>query len=266
MDAPAVDPDILRFAVELAERAGSLAAERFYRADFSVALKQDRTEVTDADLAVEELIRTALAREFPDDGFYGEESGTATGTSGRRWIVDPIDGTTYFAHRVPIFGLNLAYEDEHGSAVGIRYRPVARQMVYAGRGLGCRVRTGDVEVPPTLRDTPTLSQARVEMVNFDAWPSALLLALHRATRASGYVFGIMSVLTGTIDAVLIAGNEMGYEDLAPYSVIFAEAGARATDLQGAPLLSGPHTALLSTGRFHDALLTLTAAALAEPQP
>ena len=261
MDAPTVDAELLRFAVDLAERAGALATERFYRADFSIALKQDRTEVTDADLAVEDLIRTELRRQFPDDGFYGEETGTTAGTSGRRWIVDPIDGTAYFAHRVPIFGLNLAYEDEHGCAIGIGYRPVARQLVYAGRGLGCRVRTGGTETRPVLRDTPDLGRARVEMVNFDTWPASLILALHRETRAGGFVFGVNAVLTGMIDAVLIAGTEMGYEDLAPLPVIFAEAGARATDLRGEPLLSGSPTALLSTGRFHDELLALTAKAL-----
>jgi histidinol-phosphatase len=62
-------------------------------------------------------------------------------------------------------------------------------MVYAGRGLGCRIRTGDIEVPPTLRNTPDLSQARVEMVNFTFWPTDLVVALHQATHASGYVFG-----------------------------------------------------------------------------
>jgi histidinol-phosphatase len=264
MNLPPVDPDILDFAVDLAEQAGQLAADRFYRADFTVTRKQDRTEVTDADLAVEDLIRTTLRNRFPGDGFYGEETGATAGTSGRRWIVDPIDGTAYFAHRIPVFGLNLAYEDEHGPAIGIRHRPVARQMVYAGRGLGCRIRTGDIEVPPTLRDTPDLSQARVEMVNFTFWPTDLVVALHRATHASGYVFGIAALLSGLTDAILIAGDEMGYEDLAPFPVIFAEAGARATDLHGDPLLSGPRTALLSTGRFHDELLALTAKALHQP--
>ncbi|GIJ46097.1 hypothetical protein Val02_29830 [Virgisporangium aliadipatigenens] len=137
-------------------------------------------------------------------------------------------------------------------------------MVYAGRGLGCRIRTGDVEVAPALRDTPDLGQARVEMVNFDFWPTELVVALHRATHAGGYVFGVAALLSGHTDAILIAGDEMGYEDLAPLPVIFAEAGARATDLRGAPLLSGPRTALLSTGRFHDELLALTAQALRRP--
>jgi histidinol-phosphatase len=188
---PAADPRLLRFAVALSERAGSLAAERFFAADFSTAIKPDGTEVTGADLAVEALIRRELADRFPADGVHGEETGTTPGTSGRRWIIDPIDGTWYFAHRIPVFGTNLALEDEHGPALAVVNQPVARQLVHAGRGLGCRVRTD--------------------------------------------------------------GND---KDLAPLPVILEEAGGRATDLHGRPLLAGDGTALLSTGRHHDALVAL----------
>jgi histidinol-phosphatase len=93
--------------------------------------------VTDADLAVEELIRTELLRHMPHDVVYGEEAGTVAGSSGRRWIIDPIDGTTYFANRIPLFGNLIAYEDEHGPAIGVINEPIAQRMIFAGRGLGC---------------------------------------------------------------------------------------------------------------------------------
>jgi histidinol-phosphatase len=253
-----MDRELLDFAVGLAERAGELAAERFYSADFSIAVKEDRTEVTDADLAVEELIRSTLARYCPDDGVFGEELGEETGSSGRRWIIDPIDGTTLFAHRVPLFAVNLALEDEIGSAIGVTHRPIARQTVYAGRGLGCRVRAGASEIAPVLRQAPSLKGSRVEMVNSGFWPVELVVRLHEASRSmGGDTFGIGGLLTGTIDAIVVAGSEMGYEDLAPYPVILAEAGAVGTDLHGGSLLSDkPYTAVLSTGQFHDELLSL----------
>ncbi|WP_433177164.1 inositol monophosphatase family protein [Actinoallomurus sp. CA-150999] len=79
MTPAAVDRDLLDFAVALAERAGRVAAERFFAADFGVVEKRDGSEVTDADFAVESLIRTELHRRFPDDEIYGEEAGVSTG-------------------------------------------------------------------------------------------------------------------------------------------------------------------------------------------
>jgi histidinol-phosphatase len=261
MDA-AVDRNLLAFAVDLADRAGRLAVDRFYAADFSVTPKPDGTEVTEADHAVEALIRDEIRRHFPDDAVYGEEAGSTTGTSGRRWVVDPINGTFYFAHRIPIFTVVIAVEDEDGPAVGVLNQPIARQMIYAGRGRGCRVRTGDVEAAPVLRKAPALAQAQVEMVNPHVWPTGVLTTLHRNARACGYTGGVAGLLTGVIDAVMIAGTEMGYEGLAALPVIVEEAGGRVTDLTGAPLLEGSGTALLSTGAVHDDLIDLIRPVLA----
>ncbi|MEY2503675.1 MAG: histidinol-phosphatase [Verrucomicrobiota bacterium] len=135
-------------------------------------------------------------------------------------------------------------------------------MIYAGRGRGCRVRTGDIEVAPVLRTAPTLAQARVEMVNPHVWRTDVLTTLHRNARACGYSGGVAGLLTGVTDAVMIAGTEMGYEDLAALPVIVEEAGGRVTDLTGGPLLDGCGTALLSTGAVHDDLIDLIRPVLA----
>ncbi len=81
--------------------------------DFATRTKAGGTDVTDADLAVEELIRSELLRQTPGDEVYGEEAGTISGSSGRRWIIDPIDGTAYFVRGIPLFASLIAYEDEH---------------------------------------------------------------------------------------------------------------------------------------------------------
>ena len=109
---------------------------------------------------------------------------------------------------------------------------------------------------PVLRQAPDLASARVELVNPAGWPADLLLALHRDTRITGHLGGIGGLLTGLVDAVVVAGPEMGYEDLAPLPLIVEEAGGTATDLHGGPLLAGDGTALLSTGRHHEALVSL----------
>lgn len=264
MSAAAVDRHLLDVAVNLADRAGRVATERFFAADFSIAGKPDGTEVTDVDVIVEELIRTELRRHFPDDEVYGEESGITAGSSGRRWIIDPIDGTTYFAHRIPLFATLIAYEDEHGPAIGVINEPIARRMVFAGRGLGCRVRTGDIEVAPSLRDNTDLARARVEMVNPHRWSSELLMRLHRDVVVTGHLGGVAGVLTGLLDAIVIGGFEMELQDLAPLPVILEEAGGRVTDLAGGPVLSGSGAALISTGRLHDELLEVIRPVLPTP--
>ena len=250
---------MLELAAGLADRAGRVAAQRFFAADFPVARKADGTEVTGADLAVEELIRAELLRRCPGDEIYGEEAGTTGGTSGRRWIIDPIDGTAYFAHRIPLFRTLLAYEDEYGPAAAAISYPVAQQMISAGRGLGCWVRTGAAgSQPPVLRASSSLREARVQLVNPGTWHTSLLIALHHNVTITGYAGGVAGVLTGVLDAVVVAGPPQGYEDLAPLPVILAEAGATVTDLSGGPVLSGPGTALISTGHLHEELLNLVA--------
>lgn len=207
---------MLELAVTVAHRAGGVAAERFFAADFATRTKQDGTDVTDVDLAVEEMIRTELLRHTPDDEIYGEEGGTVAGTSGRRWIIDPIDGTLYFANRIPLFANLIAYEDEHGPAIGVINNPVAQQMIFAGRGLGCWVRTGQgPDVPAVLRDNTELRQAVAELSNPATWHSELLTTLHQNVWITGYLGCVAGLVTGLLDAVVVAGFPAGYQDLAP---------------------------------------------------
>lgn len=261
MNVPAVDPSLLAFSVALADRAGRLACERFFAADFELAAKHDGSDVTDADTAVEELIRSELRLHFPGDEVLGEEAGVTVGSSGRRWIIDPIDGTTYFAHRIPLFRILLAYEDEHGPAIGVINEPVARRMTYAGRGQGCWIRTGDAEAGPRLRENTALADAWVQMVNPHRWSSDLLTVLHGSVKVVGHFGGIAGLLTGLLDAIVIGGFEMEYWDLAPLPVLLEEAGGRVTDLTGGPVLSGSGSALISTGALHGELLELLRPAL-----
>jgi histidinol-phosphatase len=259
VSAPSVDRELLELAAGVAQRAGAYAAERFFAADFTTRSKQDGTDVTDVDLAVEDLVRTELLRRAPDDGIYGEEAGFVAGTSGRRWVIDPIDGTGYFANRIPLFTNLIAYEDEYGPAIGVINHPVAQRIVFAGRGLGCWVRTGDGPARRgVLRGQAGLRETRTQLANPATWHAELLAVLHQNAWITGYLGGVTGVVTGVLDAVVMAGFPQGYEDLAPLPVIVDEAGGRVTDLSGGPLLSGPGTALVSTGHRHDELLRLVA--------
>ncbi len=234
-----------------------MAAEWFFAGDVHAARKPDGTDVTDADLAVEEFVRTELARVAPDDEIYGEEAGTTAGGSGRRWVIDPIDGTYFFARRMPVFNTRLAFEDEHGPAVGVIREPIADQTVFAGRGRGCWQAVGGNRVRTGVSGRTTTRGARTGMGNPATWSDELLLTLHRTVflDQTGDTVGLV---TGRLDAVVVAGFPMGYEDVAPLAVIVEEAGGRVTDLAGDSVLSGDGTVLATNGHLHDDMLALVA--------
>jgi histidinol-phosphatase len=253
VDAP---DELLRAAVDITRAASGLAAQRFLEG-VPVSTKADGTDVTPADIEVEELIRSLIAARFPDDGVTGEELQPTPGTTGRRWVIDPIDGTSAFALRIPMFSVFLAVEDTEGSAVGVRSYPMSQDLIYAGRGLGCWHQVNDD--PPRRVTVSSIRQPRgawVEMVNPATWSEELLVRLHREVLLVPDVKGILGVAAGQIDALIIAGMTMGYEDIAPIPLIITEAGGRVSDLDGNDVLTGNGTVLASNGHIHDALLDL----------
>ena len=253
MDA---DEDLLSAAVDIARTASGLAARRFLEG-VPVGTKTDGSEVTPADVEVEELIRLLIAARFPDDGVVGEELADTPGTTGRRWVIDPIDGTSAFAHRIPMFSVVLVAEDTEGSAVSVFSYPMSQDLIYAGRGMGCWHQVNGR--PPERLTVSSARQPRgawVETVNPATWSEELLVTLHREVLLLPGVKGLLDVASGRTDALIIAGMPMGYEDLAPIPLLITEAGGQVSDLDGNDVLSGNGTVLASNGRIHDALLEL----------
>jgi histidinol-phosphatase len=253
MDAPL---ELLRAAVEIARAVGTLAGQRFLEG-VAVRRKPDGSEVTPADIEVEELIRSLIAARFPGDGVIGEELRDTPGTTGRRWVIDPIDGTSAFAHRIPAFRVLLAAEDAEGSLASVISYPMSQDLIYAGRGRGCWQQVNDS--PPqrvTVSSTRQPRGAWVEMVNPATWSEDLLMTLHRAVLLIPGVKSLTDVACGLTDAMVIAGMPMGYGDRAPIPLVISEAGGRVSDLDGQDVLTGNGTVLASNGHIHDALLDL----------
>lgn len=251
-DAPPVDRGLLDEAVGLARRAGEFTLEYFRRADLQVDTKGDGTPVTAADRGAEAQLRAEIAELFADDGIFGEEEAETPGTSGRRWIIDPIDGTKAFTHGVPLYTNLLALQDAHGIAVGVINVPALGETVYAGRGLGAWCNGDAIHV----NDTRRLTDSYVMTSGFAGWPGELVDQLnvhgvHVRTWGDGY--GYTLVATGRAEAMADSVAEL--YDLAPVPVILAEAGGRFTDLQGLPGPGGG-SGLASNGRIHDELLAI----------
>lgn len=257
--APVADPDLVTEAVELARAAGEATLRWFRNDDLAIDRKGDGTPVTQADREAERLIRAELAVRHPDDGVLGEEEPETFGSSGRRWILDPIDGTKAFTHGVPLYSNLLAVEDEHGIAVGVINIPALGETVWAGRGLGCHC-NGQ---PARVSAVASIAESYISTSGFSPWSDRAILALqgtgaHLRTWGDGY--GYVLVATGRVDAMVDPIAEL--YDLAPMPVILAEAGGRFTSLDGE---DGPGhgSGIATNGILHESLLaTLGGAASA----
>lgn len=251
-DVPPVDQALLEVALDVARAAGEATLRWFQARDLAVDSKADGTPVTAADRAAERLVRERLAAAFPDDGVLGEEEPERPGTSGRRWIVDPIDGTKAFTRGVPLYSTLLALDDEHGPAVGVIVLPPLNQAVYAGRGLGCWADGA----PARVSATPCLNGAYLTSSSYSHWDDDALLAVKHAgchLRTWGDGYGYAMVATGRADAMVDPTVEL--YDVAPMPVIMAEAGGRFSSWDGAPGAAGG-SGVATNGVVHDELLTL----------
>ena len=255
MPGPTIDQETLDTAVALLRTAGERTLRWFRAVDLEVERKGDGTPVTAADRDAERFLRDRLAEAFPGDGVLGEEEAPTEGSTGRRWILDPIDGTKAFTCGVPLYSNLLALEDEHGIALGVINLPALGEAVWAGRGLGCFSDRG----PSRVSDQRTLEGAYVVSSSLSHWPDGAVAKVDRAgsvLRTWGDGYGYALVATGRAAAMVDPIVEP--YDLGPMPVILAEAGGRFTDLAGRDGIEGG-SGLGSNGHVHDELLALLAA-------
>ena len=256
MTAPPVDADLLAWAVELTKEAGRRTLTRFRSDDLAIEAKGDGTPVTEADKDAEAYIRAELAAAHPDDAVLGEEEGDQAGTTGRRWIIDPIDGTKAFMRGVPLYSNLLAVEDEHGWAVGVINLPAAGECVYAGRGLGAFQddRRGDRR------------PARVGARSSEPFLTASgFTPLGRRGAAAGQARRAGACGPGATGSATpwwppVASTPWSIPsaalwDIAPMPVVLAEAGGRFSSWSGSP---DPRegSGVATNGEGHDELLAL----------
>jgi histidinol-phosphatase len=248
--------EVLDAAIDIVHAAGELAARRFLEGSPGTK-KADGSVVTAADVEVEELVREQVAARYPDDGIRGEELGATAGRSGRRWVIDPINGTSLFTARIPTFNILLTVEDEHRAVASVVGYPMSRDIFYAARGTGCWHRIeGTAPRRITVSDRTRLRGAWVSTLNLATWSEELLLALHREVMLVSSIKGACGVAAGWTGAMVIAGYPMDYHDLAPWPLLLTEAGGHVSDLHGNDVHSGDGSLLATNGHLHDQILDL----------
>jgi histidinol-phosphatase len=256
-DAP---PD-LRLALHLADEADALTMRRYTALDLVIETKPDSTPVSDADRAVETMVRHRLAERHPDDAVLGEEEGfRGHEDTARRWVVDPVDGTKNFVRSVPVWATLLALEVAGRVDVGVVSAPALGFRWWAARGVGAwrsdaqsgAVRRLAVSQVAELRDASFAYSSLNGWEEQGRLPGFLDLAgTVWRTRAFGDFWSHCLVAEGAVD--ISAEPEVSHWDLAALQVIVEEAGGRFTDLSGT---SGPDggSVVVSNGLLHDEAL------------
>jgi histidinol-phosphatase len=214
----------IELAKRLAQEAGALALD-YQRAGVDTETKSDESPVTAADRACEKLIVEGIARKFPEDGVLGEEGANRESQNGRRWIIDPIDGTRDFVRGIPLWAVLIGLEQDGDIVAGAAHSPGQGLLLSAGRGTGTwlngeRLKISDKSNPSEA----VLSFNGFNKVGISSFETRLLAWVKR--------FWAVRCLGGAVDAMLLAQGKADVWmepnaapwDLAPLKLLVEEAG------------------------------------------
>ena len=267
--------DDLALAHALADLADAISLDRYQAQDLVITTKPDNTPVTDADRAVETAIREALATHRHTDGLVGEEFGSDKGTTGRYWVIDPIDGTKNFMRGVPTWATLIALVQVDASGmeeviVGIASAPALARRWSAAKGHGAFVRftAGNIdelteefdasssEKKISVSKVGALSDASISYSDFVGWgdrlePFQKMLATAWRTRGIGDFWSHMLVAEGAVDIAI--EPKLAVWDMAALDIIVREAGGTFTNTAGR---NGPFggSGVSTNGLLHNAVI------------
>jgi myo-inositol-1(or 4)-monophosphatase len=241
-------------ALALASEAGALLLEYLERPR-DIAEKGRRADlVTDADRASEALILARLRRDFPNASILAEESGAHRGTSDERWIVDPLDGTTNFAHGYPMFCISIAYERAGRLIAGVVAAPALRECFAAELGAGAR-RNG---IPARVSTIDSLSRALTctgfHPADYERNAPSFGAVSRRAQavrRDGAAALDLAFVACGRFDGFW--EYDLSPWDVAAGTLLVREAGGSVTSTDGEPAALDRRSILASNGHIHDEL-------------
>ena len=249
----------LAVAHEACDEADRIARSAFRR-DLEITTKPDRTFVTQADRAIERMIRERILAAFPGHGLVGEEYGTEAGDDATRWYIDPIDGTHNFIRGVPLFGTLLAVEHDGELQAAVLSAPALRERWWARRGGGAWVRSADDAVPrrihvsriAALSDAQVLYGSGRDIEASGRAPGfpALLRDVWRE-RGFGDFWGYALLAEGAAEA-MVEVDLQSWDAAAPM-VLVEEAGGQATDFDGRRAIDSG-SFVVSNGLLHDEVL------------
>lgn len=243
--------DPLELALDVAREAGALLLDRLH-APIVIAEKSRRADlVTDADRASEMLIVSRLRGAFPSATIVAEESGMHRGTNDERWIIDPLDGTTNFAHRYPLFCVSIAYERAGELIAGVVYAPAMDECFAAELGAGARLngRATNVSNIGALADAMTCTG--FHPADFERNAEHFRNVSHRAQavrRDGAAALDLAYVACGRFDGFW--EFDLHEWDVAAGTLLVREAGGNVSQTNGAQAALDAPSILATNGRIH----------------
>lgn len=245
-------------AVDAALRAGAFLRSRF-GARHAISYKGSPTNlVTEMDRGAERIILDLLHARFPDHGVLAEESGARPGREPHRWIVDPLDGTTNYAHGLPFYGVSIALELDGALAVGVLYDPSRDECFVAERGCGATLNGAPLRVSGTetlglgLLGTSYPNDLRAATRDNLAEHAALIRRCRSVRSLGSAALGLAAVAAGRLDGYW--EQRLGAWDVAAGALLIREAGGTVTAVDGGPLDLIAPTIAASNGPIHAEML------------
>jgi myo-inositol-1(or 4)-monophosphatase len=261
--------DILPIAEAIARRAGAVIREGFGRS-FQVWQKGSIDFVTEFDRRSEEVIIAALQKEFPDHAILAEESGRHAARSEYQWVVDPLDGTTNFAHGFPIFAVSMALLRGHVPVVGVIYDPLQEELFAAAVDEGATLNGRPIHVSSqanlgqALLATGFAYDIRTNPRNNLAQFSDFMLRTQGVRRLGSAALDCAWTAAGRLDGYWEFGIKPW--DIAAGGLLVREAGGRTTSTDGDEDFISPCTIVTSNGLLHDQMLRVLREGPAAPLP
>jgi histidinol-phosphatase len=237
-------------ALKAARAAADIQLKHLY-CEKDVEIKPDMSPVSHIDKTCEDVIIDMLHKAFPKDGFLGEETGETSGSSGRTWIIDPLDGTRPYLKQIPTYSVLIALVEEENPVVGVMHLPSLDEVYYAAEGMGAYCNTKTIQVS----DVKTLDQAYGSafghIPNLHSTEAQATLQLMNKWRFAhgfmdAYTYGCIA--SGRLD-VAVSLTDKAW-DCAPAACIIKEAGGRYSDIHGNETIFGGNF-VISNGYLHD---------------
>ena len=252
---------MLQFAIETARDAGHLLLEKFGRIT-TVTKKGDINLVTEADLASEELIIERIKSHHPKHAILAEEAGNAVvvdGGSEWKWIIDPLDGTTNYAHGYPCFSVTIALERNGEIVIGVTFDPTRNELFAAEKGQGATLNGKPIRVSATERLSESLICTGFpydfkRKDDFARHLTAFLMQSRGVRRDGSAAIDMAYVACGRFDGFWEEG--LNPWDMAAGRLLIEEAGGWVTDYNGDPFSIYRPPVCASNGKIHNEMLAV----------
>ncbi len=245
--------DVLQSVKTIIKEAGELVLS-YLDNNQKYTNKKDGSIVTEADIASEKLLKQKLGELLPDAGFLGEESGeSGAGDSDYCWVVDPIDGTTNFAHGFPYFGINIALTYKDDPVLGVTYNPIADELFYAYKGGGAFMNGKKITVSTQDDLDKTLASLAIpcrtrDCHEFYDMTKRLQDNIYTVRKLGSACLDMAHVASGHLDAAVL--KYVSWWDVAAGIVLIREAGGVVSEFEGDSIGPDFSTCLASNRTIH----------------